>query len=104
MPADAVAAAGYDDDLLRPVVGRVGDGVVEGPGVEVAVEGAGEAEVQQGLEARVDGRVVEAEALAAVGEVEVERQGEGEGWVEEGVLEEPADRVGGEAWTLLEMF
>ena len=48
--------------------------------------------------------MVETKALASVRKVEVEGQWEGDGWIEEGVLDEAADGVSGETCICLNML
>lgn len=96
--ADAVAAAGYDDELfVAPVVGVVGPVVGDGA-VEPAAYSVGEAEVEEGLEVPHSAGVEGGGILAFCGIAGEKEEREREDGIEGCCLEETAERVNCDAW------
>lgn len=95
--ADAVAAAGHDDDLLLPVV-EVADAVVEDPAGHPGVEDAEDAQGREDGCARGELRMVGGEEATPLGEAAEEVSRQGEGGVEEGAAKEREEDVGVKAF------
>ena len=96
LASNATSSPGDHYNLLGPDI-VVLDAIVEGLLVEVGVDLADQPEVEEELDA-LEGLLVEdGEVRSLLCEAGEEDEWEGEGWVEEGVLDEWAENLRGEA-------
>ena len=96
LASDSTSASGDHDDLLGPDV-VVLDAIVKGLLVEVGINLADQAEIEEELDALEGFLVEDGEIRALLCEAGEEDEWESEGWVEEGVLDEWAKNFRGEA-------